>query len=187
MRNSLSIGVLIFAVVANLLFIVYAFSTYEGIETWQAATRFTARVSLTIFAVFFVSWTLDKNPPRDLYWLLALAISHLIHLYYLLTYNGMKGGVEWNIRLIGGITAYTFIVTIPLFGFAQWLKATTFERYKTVGIYVIWFVMMGTYVPRILGNKNNAGGSMIEFYLGFGLTIVLMFFHLYKRFSTKSS
>ncbi|MFN8347725.1 MAG: hypothetical protein U0X91_22160 [Spirosomataceae bacterium] len=186
-ENSFKIGSLALAVLANALLIGYAFAAYQDTEAWQAATRFTARISLFIFALLFVRRTLRKNKTdQELYLLSALAVSHLIHLYFLLKFNHLKGGLEWNIRLLGGITAYAFMIAIPLLGFTHRLTPPSFERFKTIGMYVIWFVMAGTYVPRILGNKNHAGGTPAEFYLGFGLMIGLMLFHLYVRISARN-
>jgi hypothetical protein len=154
--------------IGSFLAIWYAFQAYEGMEAWRATARFTARVSLIVFLILFVSNNLkwfDYKQINKLF--MAYTLAMVIHLTMLLTFNIMRGEIPFNIRLAGGFSAYFFLLITPFLYFFLNEKVVRIFRILTLITSFALFTL--TYVFRIWLYNNN-GGTFQEYVIG--LTIM---------------
>ena len=139
------------------------------LETLQAVTRFSGRVSLTIFSLIFLFQNHRivklKNILSEKYFLI-FAIAHGIHLFQLLAFIIISGNELIPLRLAGGILAYALIFIMP---YIQHLVETRrlddshLKRINLIYLYYVWFVFFMTYYPRVSGSLPHAGGTYQEF------------------------
>jgi len=139
------------------------------VETLQAVTRFSGRVSLAIFSLIFLfqnhRYLNVKNILSEKYFSI-FAIAHGIHLIQLLCYTYLSGHQLIPVRLTGGFLAYVLIFIMP---YAQRLfekNKLTLKQFSTltlIYLYYVWFVFFMTYLPRVRGELPNVGGSYSEF------------------------
>jgi hypothetical protein len=139
------------------------------LETLQAVTRFSGRVSLGIFSLIFLFQTHRfvklKNILSEKYFLI-FTIAHGIHLLQLLTFIFAAGNELIPIRLAGGMLAYAVIFVMP---YIQHLAASGrineshLKRMNLIYLYYVWFIFFMTYYPRVSGSIPNVGGTYKEF------------------------
>jgi hypothetical protein len=139
------------------------------LETLQAVTRYSGRVSLAIFSLIFLFQNHRhislKAILSDQYYSL-FAIAHGIHLIQLLCYVYLSGNELIPVRLAGGFIAYVIIFIMP---YAQRLHEKNrlsqiqFNRFGLLYTYYIWFIFFMSYLPRVRGTLPNVGGSYAEF------------------------
>jgi hypothetical protein len=139
------------------------------LETLQAVTRYSGRVSLAIFSLIFLFQNHRhislKAILSDQYYSL-FAIAHGIHLIQLLCYVYLSGNELIPVRLAGGFIAYVIIFIMP---YAQRLyeknrlSQIQFNRFGLLYTYYIWFIFFMSYLPRVRGTLPNVGGSYAEF------------------------
>lgn len=139
------------------------------LETLQAVTRFSGRVSLAVFSLIFLFQHhryIKLNAILSEKYYLIFAIAHGIHLTQLLSYVILSGTHLIPLRLAGGFLAYSLIFAMP---YIQHLVETNrlheshLKRVNLIYLYYVWFVFFMTYLPRVNGTLPNAGGSYNEF------------------------
>jgi len=138
-------------------------------ETLQAVTRFSGRVSLAIFSMIFLFQNHRhlnvKNILSEKYFSI-FAIAHGIHLIQLLSFVYLSGNELIPVRLAGGFLAYVLIFIMP---YAQHIfeqNKLTLKQFSTltlIYLYYVWFVFFMSYLPRVRGELPNVGGSYSEF------------------------
>jgi hypothetical protein len=139
------------------------------LETLQAVTRFSGRISLAIFSLIFLfqnhRYLNVKNILSEKYFSI-FAIAHGIHLIQLLSFVYLSGNELIPVRLAGGFLAYVLIFIMP---YAQRLleqnKISTkqFSTLTLIYLYYVWFIFFMSYLPRVRGELPNVGGSYGEF------------------------
>ncbi len=139
------------------------------LETLQAVTRFSGRVSLAIFSLIFLfqnhRYLNVKNILSEKYFSI-FAIGHGIHLIQLLSFVYLSGNELIPLRLAGGFLAYLLIFIMP---YAQRLheqKRISIKHFSTltlIYLYYVWFIFFMSYLPRVRGELPNVGGSYSEF------------------------
>lgn len=139
------------------------------LETLQAVTRFSGRVSLGIFSLIFLFQKhryIKLNAILSDNYYLVFAIAHGIHLIQLLTYVYLSGNDLIPIRLAGGFLAYVLIFAMPFFQRQferQKISIKGFGRLNLIYLYYVWFIFFMSYLPRVRGTLPNVGGSYSEF------------------------
>jgi hypothetical protein len=139
------------------------------LETLQAVTRFSGRVSLAIFSLIFLfqshRYLNVRNILSDKYFS-VFAIAHGIHLIQLLSFVYLSGNELIPVRLAGGFLAYVLIFIMP---YAQHLSEQNklspkkFSTLTLIYLYYVWFIFFMSYLPRVRGELPNVGGSYSEF------------------------
>jgi hypothetical protein len=110
------------------------------------ATRFTGRASMLFFGWMYVRSVKSSFEPSAFQWESAVfAGMHFLHLFYIVTYNQMKGGFPVNFKLAGGITAYAITGLLPF------LASQMHHRRKllSTGLHFVLLIFGLTYVSRI--------------------------------------
>jgi hypothetical protein len=152
--------------------LVAAFAFYhygQSLETLQAVTRYSGRVSLFIFSIMFI--LLPQHEPTLERILLTkpfliFAVAHGIHLAELLTYVYLSGNELIPIRVAGGFLAYALVFAMPLIKQYTQTGKLTVGRYKiaqTIYLYYVWFIFFMSYLPRVQGKLPDVGGQYWEF------------------------
>jgi hypothetical protein len=122
----------------------------------QAATRWSARVSLVLFALAFAGpgWNAlvpsrgaGTIPGQEWPLSLAFAGSHLVHLVTLAVFVSLSGLHLAPLRLAGGALGYALLFLVILHPAAR----------SGVFFYLWWFFLT-TYLPRVRGTLPSAGG-----------------------------
>jgi hypothetical protein len=139
------------------------------LETLQAVTRFSGRVSLAIFSLIFLFQNHRivklKNILSEKYFLI-FALAHGIHLLQLLTYVFLSGNELIPLRLAGGFVAYALIFVMPYIQHLVVMKRideSHLKRINLIYLYYLWFVFFMTYYPRVSGSLPHVGGTYKEF------------------------
>jgi hypothetical protein len=139
------------------------------LETLQAVTRFSGRLSLAIFSLMFLfhnSKQVNLTAILSEKYFLVFAIAHGIHLVQLLSFVYLSGNELIPLRLAGGFLAYSLIFFMP---YAQQLfdrNKIAIKKFSTLTLiymYYVWFIFFMTYLPRVRGTLPNVGGSYSEF------------------------
>jgi hypothetical protein len=139
------------------------------LETLQAVTRFSGRVSLAIFSVIFLFQNhrhLNVKSILSEKYFSVFAIAHGIHLIQLLSFVYLSGNELIPVRLAGGFLAYILIFIMP---YAQRLfednkiSPKQFSTLTLIYLYYVWFIFFMSYLPRVRGTLTNVGGSYSEF------------------------
>jgi len=160
---------LFFVLVAEGTIIALAFINHGAtIETLQAVTRYSGRLSLFIFSLIFLFQRDERINVRQLLsekYFLIFAIAHGIHLVELLSYIYFSGNSFNPVRASGGALAYAFIFLMPWVE-NQWEKNKislgTFGRIELFYLFYVWLIFFLTYLPRVQGKLPNAGGTYKE-------------------------
>ncbi len=140
-----------------------------SLETLQAVTRFSGRVSLAIFSLIFLFHNHRhinvKSILSEKYYSI-FAIAHGIHLLQLLSFVYLSGNELIPIRLAGGFLAYLLIFIMPYAQLQFEANRISLKKYSTltlIYLYYVWFIFFMSYLPRVRGTLPNAGGSYSEF------------------------
>ncbi len=125
--------------------------------------RLTARTSVVLFTAAFAASSVARVCPRPLtrwmlrnrrYLGLSFAVSHAVHLLFIIYAAAVAGFLEINtVTLVGGGLAYMFIAAMAATSFdgaVTWLGRQRWQRLHTIGVYYIWFIFLQSYVPRAL-------------------------------------
>lgn len=163
------------------------------LESLQAVTRFSGRISLLIFSLIFLFQNHKhlnvKNILSEKYFLI-FAIAHGIHLLELLSFVYLSGTPLIPIRLAGGFLAYVLIFIMP---YAQSmfernkLSLKTFSSLTLIYLYYVWFIFFMSYLPRVRGTLPNVGGSYSEFVVLLAWVSILMGIKLQSLLMAKVS
>lgn len=163
------------------------------LESLQAVTRFSGRISLLIFSLIFLFQNHKhlnvKNILSEKYFLI-FAIAHGIHLLELLSFVYLSGTPLIPIRLAGGFLAYVLIFMMP---YAQSmfernkLSLKTFSSLTLIYLYYVWFIFFMSYLPRVRGTLPNVGGSYSEFVVLLAWVSILMGIKLQSLLMAKVS
>lgn len=131
----------------------------------RQAIRMSARISVFLFSMAFGAsalHTLSKNPFT--WWMrmnrrflgIAFAISHLIHLGFLVLLQQNFHPVfdmAKTISLLGGGLAYVFLILMLITSFPAYAKRLSPKNWSilhTVGGYWIWYIFMRSYFKRAM-------------------------------------
>ncbi|MFN2378237.1 MAG: hypothetical protein ABR538_17035 [Candidatus Binatia bacterium] len=146
-----------------------------NLDGLQAVTRYSGRVGLLWFALVFSISPLHRLRPREWTRLalrrrrqlgLAFGYHHLVHLALVLSYLQASGRDLDPSRAAGGVLGYVLVVAMMLtssdaavatFGAHNW------RRLHRAGLWYLWVAFLLTYLPRLQGKVENAGGGMAEF------------------------
>ncbi|HNT51003.1 MAG TPA: hypothetical protein PLM56_14160 [Cyclobacteriaceae bacterium] len=164
-RNALLIVLIIEVGVALLAVINFGTS----LEALQAVTRFSGRASLAIFSFIFLFHNhrqINLNKILSDKYFLVFAIAHAIHLGELLAYVFLSGNQVVPTRAAGGFLAYVYIFLMPYLQYKVDTNRLSEKKFKTITLvylYYVWSVFFLTYLPRVRGEIQNAGGSYTEF------------------------
>ena len=139
------------------------------LETLQAVTRFSGRVSLGIFSLIFLfqnhRYVKVTNILSEKYFS-VFAIAHGIHLIQLLSFVYLSGNELIPVRLAGGVLAYVLIFIMPYAQHLFELNKISIKQFSTltlIYLYYVWFIFFMSYLPRVRGELPNVGGSYSEF------------------------
>jgi hypothetical protein len=175
------------ALAGNTAVVLYALATYSNLAFWQASTRFTARISLLLFILLFINRLKKLISFREENWLFgAFAVSHLIHLFFLLYYNSLKGGLQVNVRMLGGCIGYGLAVLTPLVSMLTSVSQRSIEHLRRLTIGVLWLIFFLTYLPRVAKRDFPAGGTRQEFITGLAIVAGLGIWQLCVSLSNRS-
>jgi hypothetical protein len=187
MRRFLPQASLFLALAGNMAVVLHALSGYPDLAFWQVSSRFTARISLLIFILLFINRLKKLTSFREENWLFgAFALSHLIHLFFLLYYNSLKGGLHVNVRMLGGILGYGLAIVTPLAGLLAFVSQRSIERLRRLTTGVLWLIFLLTYLPRVTKSDFPAGGTRQEFIAGLAIVAGLGMWQLYVSLINRS-
>ena len=163
-----------------------------GIEGLQATTRFSGRFSLILFSFIFLLYPtkqarlngiLSERP------FIVFAIAHGIHLVELLSYVYLAGIVLVPYRVAGGFVAYSLIFLMPWFQHKSEhgeLDKKRFGMVAMVYLFYVWLIFFMTYVARLNGSFQNAGGTYAEHVTLMGWVCVMLVIKLGYTFVKKN-
>lgn len=137
-----------------------------SIDAWQAATRYSGRLSLLLFSIMFLYQYKESSyawlSPKPYH---VFALAHGIHLIELLTFVYFSR-IDLNLlSLAGGFLAYVLIFIMPYFADrrAQGMMHTpSFRLIQTIYQYYVWLIFFMTYLARVRGTALHVGGSYGE-------------------------
>jgi hypothetical protein len=173
------------ALAGNMVVVLYAMAVYSDLAFWQVSTRLTARISLLIFILLFINRLKKLTSFREENWFFgAFAVSHIIHLFFLLYYNSLKGGLHVNVRMLGGITGYGLAIVTPLVSLFASVSQRSIERLRRLTTGVLWLIFLLTYLPRVTKSDFPAGGTRQEFIAGLTIVAGLGMWQLYVSLIT---
>src|SRR5262249_34260870 len=138
----------------------------------QAAARWSARVSLALFALAFAGPAWNALVPSsgaakiaDQEWPLSLAFagSHLVHLVALGVFVSLTGLHLAPLRLAEGVLGYALLFLVI---FRPAARAWVF--------FYLWWFFLTTYLPRVRGRLPSAGGTPWTFTLFFSLLVLIL-------------
>jgi len=173
------------ALAGNMVVVLYAMSVYSDLAFWQVSSRFTARISLLIFILLFINRLKKLTSFREENWFFgAFAVSHIIHLFFLLYYNSLKGGLHVNVRMLGGMTGYGLALLTPLVSLFASVSQRSIERLRRLTTGVLWLIFLLTYLPRVTKSDFPAGGTRQEFIAGLAIVAGLGMWQLYVSLIT---
>jgi len=164
-----------------------------SLESLQAVTRFSGRVSLLIFSLIFLFQNhkhLNVKTILSEKYFLIFAIAHGIHLVELLSFVYLSGNPLIPLRLVGGFLAYVLIFIMP---YAQSLfernklSPSVFSSLTLIYLYYVWFIFFMSYLPRVRGTLPNVGGSYSEFVMLLAWVSLIMGIKLQSLFMAKIS
>ena len=150
-----------------------AFGT--GIEGLQAVTRYTGRAGLFLFGFVFALAPWRRLWPSPFvnaafrerrHFGLAFGAHHTVHLALLASYLARSGAPVHLSRIAAGALAYLALFVMMATSTDSAVRRIGAARWRTLHrtcLWYLWLVFVLTYVPRILGTAQNAGGGMAEF------------------------
>ena len=131
------------------------------VETLQAVTRFSGRVSLGIFSLIFLfqnhRYVKVTNILSEKYFS-VFAIAHGIHLIQLLSFVYLSGNELIPVRLAGGFLAYVLIFIMPYAQHLFELNKISIKQFSTltlIYLYYVWFIFFMSYLPRVRGELRS--------------------------------
>lgn len=164
-------------------------------------TRFTARISLFIFALVFTASALHKlfrsASTAELVrnrrsFGISFAFSHTVHLFALATFLRLSGNEAPKLTLIFGGLAYV-IIYVMAFTSNDWsvkkLGARNWKMLHKIGIFYIWFIFFVTYLRRLLPSKAGdprPGGTKTEFTIAFIVILAILCVRIAAAISAKA-
>jgi DMSO/TMAO reductase YedYZ heme-binding membrane subunit len=174
-------------VVVSLAWAIFYYG--QTVEAAQAMVRFTARISLFIFALVFSASSLHRLFGSDFTAALlrnrrqfgvSFALSHTVHLLSIIIFFSLSGDQAPKLTLIFGGLAYLLIYAMA-FTSNDWsvrkLGAKNWQRLHKLGVFYIWFIFFITYLRRILPGKADEpkpGGTKTEFIIAFLVVLVIL-------------
>ena len=149
-----------------------------GAEGLLYATRWTARLSVLIFAAVFAAgglYRLFGTSARPLVTNrrglgLAFAAAHLVHLGALISWFVVSGEQPLTVVLLGGGIAYALIVAMALTSTdaAQRRLGRWWKRLHLFGIWYVWLIFFQSYLGRLLeGSERMTQGV-------YGVTLLVL-------------
>jgi methionine sulfoxide reductase heme-binding subunit len=188
-----------FLIILSLLWALVAYG--QTVEALQAMTRFTARISLLIFALVFSASALHKLFRSEMtaellrnrrQFGLGFAYSHTVHFMAIVLFLKASGNQAPALSLIFGGLAYLFTYLLA-FTSTDWsvrkLGAKIWKRLHKAGVFYIWFIFFITYLRRFLPAKPGEpgpGGSKTEFLVAFILVIAILILRLSAVLSVRA-
>ena len=194
-----------FSIVTTLIIValVWAFVSYgQTVEAAQAFTRFTARISLTVFVFVFTASALHRFFRSDFTAALlknrrqlglAFAYSHTVHLVAIITYLTMIHRTPSPTAFIFGGLAYLLLYLMALTSndaAVRKLGAKNWKRLHTVGIFWLWFIFFTTYLMRLTPSaaaNPRPGGTRTEFIVGLLIIVAIMALRIAAAVAVKTS
>jgi methionine sulfoxide reductase heme-binding subunit len=191
--------VVTFLIVASLLWAVFAYG--QSVEAAQAMTRFTARISLLIFALVFSASALHKLFRSEYtaellrnrrQFGLSFAYSHTVHLLAIIIFLRLSGDEAPLLTLAFGGFAYLLTYAMA-FTSNDWsvrkLGARSWKALHKTGVYYLWFIFFITYLRRLLPAKAGdpiPGGSKAEFIIAFILVLAILSLRIVAAVSARA-
>jgi methionine sulfoxide reductase heme-binding subunit len=188
-----------FLAIASLAWAIFTYG--QSVEASQAITRFTARISLFIFALVFSASSLHKLLRNDFTAELlrnrrgfgvSFAFSHTIHLLALIIFFRLSNNEVPKLTLIFGGLAY-FLTYAMAVTSNDWsvrkLGAKNWKLLHKIGIFYIWLIFFITYLRRILPAKAGEpgpGGTKTEFIVGFIIILALLCLRIAAAISART-
>lgn len=160
------LSVLIIEVGVALLAVINYGSTLESL---QAVTRFSGRVSLGIFSLIFLFQNhrhLNVTRFLSANYFFVFAFAHGIHLIQLLCYVYLSGNELIPVRLAGGFLACLLIFIMPYAQHLHEQHRIPQKKYSTltlIYLYYVWFIFFMSYLPHVRGELPGVGGSYSGF------------------------
>lgn len=164
----------------ELLIAVVALGTFaENVEGFRAAARYSARLSLGLFALMLLA---DVAPHGRIARTLGehrytlFAFNHVIHFGFLATYVVLSDRFPPFVRLLGGIVGYAWIVAMPWLQTrlrAGHLNARAWRRWEVGYQLYVGFMFLMSYIPRVFGDSSRYGGERVHFILLFVFVVAL--------------
>jgi DMSO/TMAO reductase YedYZ heme-binding membrane subunit len=142
------------------------------------ATRWTARLSVLLFATVFAARGLYRLAgPVALPLLtnrrglgLAFAAAHLVHLGALSSWFAASGERPLPVTIVGGGLAYALIVAMALTSTdaAQRRMGRWWKRLHLTGLWYVWLIFFQSYLGRALGGPERMAQGI------YGVTLLLL-------------
>jgi hypothetical protein len=169
--------------------LVLGYSAWESqgdsTKFFQAAARLSGRVSLLFFVLLVVQVTyapnFDRNSlPFKVKFLLFrdFAIVHVIHWCLLAVAVYLSGFELVPVRLLGGAIAYGLVVGMPFLMARRNISDETLMRVQSAYLYWVALVFLLTYVTRLRGQVPTATGSMLSWWIGLGVLVLLFLWRI---------
>ncbi|MBX7540406.1 hypothetical protein [Qipengyuania sphaerica] len=128
-------------------------------ESWNLASRYTARVSFSIFLFAYLARPLVALKPTHItrtllrnrrHWGLSFAMAHTVHFYALLRVLLIKGDATFT-GLAGGGLIYLIIALMALTSStaAYRILGKWWKRLHWAGMQAIWFGFAAAYLARL--------------------------------------
>ncbi len=158
-------------------------------ESTRMAIAWSAKISFLLFCMAFAASAAHKRIKNSLsfWWLMnrkyfgiSFAISHLIHLGFLVVLQQVFHpvfNIAASISLIAGGGVYFFVVLMLLTSFetfSNYLSRKNWKLLHTIGGYWIWVIFLSTYVKKVM----NVGAEFIPFVL---LLIIVLIIRLLPK------
>lgn len=186
-------------IVVSLLWAMLSYG--QTLEAAQAMVRFTARISLFIFALVFSASSLHKLLRSDFTAALlrnrrqfgvSFAFSHTVHLLSILVFFRLSGNQAPKLTLIFGGLAYLLMYAMA-FTSNDWsvrkLGAKNWKMLHRTGAFYLWLIFFITYLRRVLPSKVDEpkpGGTKIEFVIAFVIVLAILSLRIAALVSAKA-
>jgi DMSO/TMAO reductase YedYZ heme-binding membrane subunit len=177
------------------------FSYGQTVEASQAMARFTARISLFIFALTFAASSLHKLFRSDFttellknrrFFGIGFAYSHTVHLLAIALFFKLSGTQPPWLSVIFGGLAYLLMYAMAFTSNDASVKKLGAKNWKIlhkIGIHYLWFIFFFSYLKRFLPSPANApkpGGSKIEFVIAFIVVLTIMLVRITAAVTSKT-
>lgn len=144
-----------------LLAIAIAFGAHAGWEgRWLYATRWTARVSLLLFAAAYLIRTIPARRASGL----SFAGAHFVHAGTFITYLATYDVQRSLLSTVGGAVGYVVLTAMVVVTFVPVPASAGLRRW---GMAYLWTVFMFSYLGRLVENGDRRGEG------AFGVLILL--------------
>lgn len=153
-------------------------------ESTRMAIAWSAKISFVLFCMAFAASAAHKRIKNSFsfWWLMnrkyfgiSFAISHLIHLVFLVVlqqvFHPVFDQADITSLMAGGMV-YVFLILMLLTSFETFSKYLSRKNWKllhTIGGYWIWVIFMSTYVKKV----QNVGVEFLPFVLILILVLVI--------------